>query len=136
MEQEIRPGLRAEKSAVVDQALATNRNGIVVLASPSMILLMEQAAAEAVAPYLPPDSTTVGAEVRIRHLAPTPLGHRVVAEAELVEVEGRKLVFRVSARDPFETIGEGEHVRYIVHLDRYRARVQRKLGFSQSGKRQ
>ena len=70
-----------------------------------------------------PGETTVGTLVHIRHLAATPVGMRVVATAELIEIDARRLVFRVSARDERQLIGEGTHERARVRLDRFLARL-------------
>ena len=66
---------------------------------------------------------TVGILVNVRHLAATPVGDTVTATAELIEIDGRRLVFRVSARDSRQLIGEGTHERAVVSLERFLARV-------------
>jgi predicted thioesterase len=88
-----------------------------------MIGLMENAAWRLVQPHLNDGETTVGTLVNVRHLAATPVGERVVATAELVEIDGRRLVFHVSARDDNQLIGEGSHERARVLLDRFLARL-------------
>jgi fluoroacetyl-CoA thioesterase len=88
-----------------------------------MIGLMENAAWRLVQPHLAEGETTVGTLVSIRHLAATPLGDTVRATAELVEIDGRRLVFRVEAHDSRQLIGEGTHERARVLLDRFMARV-------------
>lgn len=124
---QLAPGLRGEERTVVSLTNTTDRAGIRVFSTPSLVALMERAAAAAVQPYLPPGWSTVGSRIDIRHLAPTPEGHEVVARAELVAVEGRRLMFRVSAFDPFEQVGEADHERYLINLERYRGRLARKL---------
>ncbi len=99
-----------------------------VLSTPSMIGLMEGAAATAVAPLLPDGSVSVGVRVDVRHLAATPLGMAVRARAELIEIDGRRLTFRVEAFDAHEKIGEGVHERAIVEPARLLARVNAKRG--------
>jgi len=84
---------------------------------------MENAAWQLVQPEMDPGETTVGTLVHIRHLAATPVGMRVVATAELIEIDARRLVFRVSARDERQLIGEGTHERARVRLDRFLARL-------------
>lgn len=103
-----------------------------MLATPRLIGLMEQASRDAVQPYLPEGQDTVGVEVNVRHLAPTPLGGRVTATAELVSVEGNRLTFRVEARDDVEQVAQGTHVRAIVDLDRFQKRLRAKSGRSGS----
>lgn len=90
-----------------------------VYGTPFMIYLMELAAANAIAPYLPPGWISVGAEVDVRHLAATPLGFTVVARAEVVEWDGKRVTFAVEARDGAELIGEGRHVRVPVERARF-----------------
>jgi len=102
---------------------------VVVLATPEMIRLMEKAAVAAVDHLLPDGYRTVGVEVNVRHLAATPAGMRVRAQAELTTVEGHKLTFRVEAFDEVEKIGEGEHRRVIIDLGRFQERVEAKRGY-------
>lgn len=111
----IRPGLTAELEFTVTDAMVTRHvGGRGVLTTPHMIERMEDAAAAVTAPLLPPGHTSVGYEVAIRHRAATPPGMRVRVRAELIEVDGRKLNFRVEARNDRELIGEGTHRRTIV----------------------
>ena len=97
-----------------------------VLATPVMILIMENAALDAIRSYLDPSESAVGIAVDVRHLAATPVGHEVRAEAEVVKVEGRRVEFRVSARDESEEIGRGTHQRMVVDLARLNERLARK----------
>jgi fluoroacetyl-CoA thioesterase len=120
-------GLRGEAAMVVGEretAATFGAGGVRVLATPVMIGLMENAAWEAAERELPAGETTVGTLVNVRHLAATPIGERVVAEAELVEIDGRRLVFRVSARDEHRQIGEGTHERARINLERFLERVE------------
>ncbi len=94
-----------------------------VFATPMMVLFMENAALNAVKAYLDPGETCVGTGVSLKHLAATPVGHRVFAEAELTKIDGRKLEFKVSARDEIEEIGNGTHERVVVDLDRFSQRL-------------
>jgi len=111
----ITPGLRAEETWIVTDAMVTRHvGGTGVLSTPHMIGMMEDTAAAATKPFLPDDHTTVGYEVSIRHRAATPPGMRVTVIAELLDVDGRRLHFRVEARNERELIGEGTHRRTIV----------------------
>ncbi len=126
---EIQPGLRGEVSLVVGEehtAARCGAGGVRVLGTPMMIGLMENAAFSALQPLLPAGQSSVGTRVDIRHLAATPVGMKVTATAELIEVDGRRLLFRVEARDERELIGEGQHERFIITLDRFLARVEEK----------
>lgn len=125
----IQPGLKGETRLVVAEehtARQIGSGGVKVLATPQMILLMERAGVAAVDPLLPEGYRTVGARLDVRHLAPTPIGFEVTATAELVEVNGRKLTFRVQAHDGVEVVGEGIHERAIINLQKFGERVARK----------
>jgi fluoroacetyl-CoA thioesterase len=89
-----------------------------VFATPMMVTAMENAALNAVRDYLDPGESAVGTLVNVRHLAATPVGHQVTAEAEVTKVDGRRIEFKVSARDEAEKIGEGTHERIVVDLTR------------------
>jgi predicted thioesterase len=129
----LRVGMRGNASLTVGEeqtAAAFGAGGVRVLGTPVMIGLMENAAWQLVQPELPPGETTVGTLVNVRHLAATPIGGHVVATAELVEIDGRKLVFKVSARDDTQLIGEGTHERFSIVLERFLARLSKAPGTS------
>lgn len=94
-----------------------------VLATPVMIMAMENAALNAIRPFLEPSETALGTAVDVRHLAATPVGQRVRAEAEVTGVEGRRIEFTLSARDETEEIGRGTHERMIVDYERIERRL-------------
>jgi len=97
-----------------------------VLATPVMIMAMENAALNAIRPYLEPSETALGTAVDVRHLAATPAGQRVRAEAEVTKVDGRRVEFKVSAHDESEQIGRGTHERMIVDYERIERRLTAK----------
>ena len=97
-----------------------------VLATPLLILFMENAALDAIREYLSAGQTAVGTVVDIRHLAATPAGQRVTAEAVVTRVDGRRIVFAVTARDESEEIGAGIHERALVDLGRLTQRLDAK----------
>jgi fluoroacetyl-CoA thioesterase len=97
-----------------------------VLATPVMLLFMENAALNALKPYIEKGESVVGTGVDLKHLAATPAGARVTAEAEVTKVDGRHIEFRVIARDESETIGEGTHDRMVVDLERLAKRLAAK----------
>jgi fluoroacetyl-CoA thioesterase len=122
-------GLVGESATTVDVvklASTLGSGGLEVFSTPSLIALMENAARSAVEPLLPAGQSTVGVRVDVRHLAPSPPGEQVRARAELIEVDGRRLVFRVEAFDSHEKIGEGTHERMVVDPARLLARAQAK----------
>jgi predicted thioesterase len=125
----LEPGLTATITLVVgvgDTAAAFASGAVDVLATPRLIGLLEEASAEAVRPALPLGQTTVGTRVDMRHLAATPVGMRVTASAELLEVDERKLRFRIQAHDERELVAEGTHERAIVNRARFLERVAQK----------
>ncbi len=93
-----------------------------VFGTPMMIMAMEKASHRTVAGHLPAGWVTVGAEVDVRHLAPTPVGRTVTATARVVEVKGRSVLFAVEAHDGVRKIGEGRHRRGAVDLARFAGR--------------
>ncbi len=97
-----------------------------VLATGFMIVLMEWACAELLAPHLDAGEGSLGTHVDVSHAAATPIGFTVTVDAELVEVSGRKLVFKVRAHDGADMIGEGRHERVVVAWDRFNAKVAEK----------
>jgi len=97
-----------------------------VLATPMMILVMENAALNAIRAYLDHGESAVGTAVDIRHLAATPVGQRVTAEAEVTKVDGRRVLFVVTAHDEVEEIGRGAHERMVVDLPRLTQRLAAK----------
>jgi len=97
-----------------------------VLATPVMILTMENAALNAIRPFLDADESAVGTAVDVRHFAATPAGRDVTATAEVVNVEGKRIDFRVSANDGIEEIGNGAHQRIVINLGSFNARLAEK----------
>lgn len=120
-------GLRYESVATVgdeNTAVGMGSGDLPVFATPAMAALMENAAMMAVAGHLPAGATTVGTEIGVSHVKASPVGARITASAELVEVDGRRLVFAVRARDERGTIGEGSHTRFIVDRDRFMGKLE------------
>lgn len=133
----IRPGLTGQVTLLVAEEHTAKHLGsgsVRVLATPQMILLMERASVAAVDPLLPDGYRTVGVHLDVRHLAPTPEGFEVTATSELVEVDGRRLTFRVRVHDGVELVGEGTHRRAIVDVQQFGERVaQKKTQSSRTG---
>ena len=130
---ELKPGLRASTEILVgtrDTAHHVGSGKIKVLATPVMIMLLEEAALNAVEGLLASGHQTVGTHLDISHTAATPVGMRVKAYAEVTEVAGRKLTFRVWAEDEIERIGEGTHERIIVEVERFDKRTRAKTSKS------
>jgi fluoroacetyl-CoA thioesterase len=98
-----------------------------VLSTPSMVGLVEHNAQVLAQKHLPEGQTTVGAEILIRHLAPTPVGMKVTARVRIEEVDGRRIVFSAEVFDEREKVGEGRHVRVIVDQARFMEKVKGKM---------
>jgi predicted thioesterase len=109
-----------------DTAPRVGSGRIAVLATPVMITLMEEAALDATDRFLPEGKHSLGTRVDVSHIAATPTGMKVTAEAALVKVEGRKLLFNVRISDEKELIGEGRHERVIVTADLFERRISEK----------
>jgi predicted thioesterase len=127
----LKPGLSATTEILVgtrDTAHHVGSGKIKVLATPVMIMLLEEAALNAVEDLLPPGYQTVGTHLDVSHIAATPVGMRVRATAEVTGVEGRKLTYRVWAEDEVERIGEGSHERIVVEVERFDRRIRAKTG--------
>ncbi len=122
----IKPGLHNEMTWVIKKSHLANAvaSGLVeALSSPALVAFCEECARMIVDPLLPPGQKTVGTKIELHHLAPTPPGMHVTVHAELVAVDGRKLSFRVDAHDEVEKIGEAEHERFIIDVDRFNRRL-------------
>ncbi len=97
-----------------------------VLSTPTMIAMMEQAAIEAIKPFLDAGESSVGMTIEVSHTAATPPGHRARAEAEVTKVEGRRLEFSVRAFDDVEQIGSGTHRRAVIDAAKFNDRLKTK----------
>ena len=109
-----------------DTAPRLGSGRLAVLATPMMINLMEEAALAAMEHLLPAGKQSLGTFMEISHIAATPIGMKVTAEAELIEVDGRKLLFSVRARDELDLIGDGRHERVVVTAASFQARIDEK----------
>jgi len=99
-----------------------------VLATPVMIMVMENAALNALKPFLDAGESALGTRVDVRHLAATPAGHTVTGEAEVTHVDGQRIEFAVRARDGAEVIGTGTHERMVIDLAAFADRLKAKFG--------
>ena len=122
-------GIKGKQTITVnhEQTAAFYGSGALeVFATPAMIALLEETAWKSVQPFLDAGLGTVGTRVDARHLAATPLGMQVTCESELVEIDRRRLVFRVEIFDASGKIGEGTHERFIIQNDRFFAAANAK----------
>jgi fluoroacetyl-CoA thioesterase len=121
----IHVGMTGRREVVVtrDLTVGAHVEGMpYVYGTPFMIMAMEIASGAAIAAHLPPGWVSVGSEVNIRHLAPTPVGRTVVATARVLAIEGRSVLFAVEAHDGERKIGDGTHRRGVVNLDSFAKR--------------
>lgn len=127
---QIVPGLVNELTFVVQESDTARYSGgetfPPVFSTPRMISFMERAAHFALLPYFKEGQTSVGTMVQVRHLASTPVNAQVRVRAEVIEVDRRRVRFKIEAWDSIEKIGEGEHERFIIDLDRFYERLSAK----------
>ena len=122
-------GIKGREETIVSEANSAKAMGsgtLNVFATPAMTALMEETAWKSVAPYLEEGCGTVGTLLNITHDAPTPFGMKVWCESELVEVDGRRLVFQVTAYDEKGRIGGGRHERFIIQNEKFQAKADKK----------
>lgn len=124
-------GIKGFKEIAVTKeltAISMGSGDLEVYATPAMIALMEGTASESVKAELEEGQGSVGTSIAIKHLAATPIGMRVRCESELVDVDGRRLVFKIEAFDEKDKIGEGTHERFIISNDKFQTKTNSKLG--------
>jgi predicted thioesterase len=126
---EMVPGLIGKSEMVVREEDLVSKLGSIavdVLSTPRLIQLMEAAAIEAIQGYMASDELSLGTQVKIKHLSPTPLGMKVTAHALLKEIDKNRLFFLVDAYDEKDKVAEGEHERILVSKERFIQRVEKK----------
>ncbi len=127
---DIRPGATAEVEITVTADRTADRignPGVMVFSTPHVVGLLEEVASAVIQPHLPAGAATVGTMVEMRHLAATPVGMKVRANATLLETDGRRFLFHVEAHDEIEKIAEGKHERFVVqNLEKFLARAMGK----------
>ena len=122
-------GIKGTKTVTVNEANTAKTMGsgtLDVFATPALIALMEETCWRSVADQLEDGCGTVGTLLEIRHTAPTPIGMDVTCESELVEVDGRRLVFTVQAHDAKGLVGEGRHERFVIQNEKFQAKAKAK----------
>ena len=122
-------GIEGAQSVTVDESNLASTVGsgdLPVFATPSMIALIEKTASQSVMPYLDIGTSTVGTHLDIAHTSATPIGMTVVCETELVEIDRRRLVFKVRVYDPKGDIGSGTHERFIVDCEKFLSKAELK----------
>ena len=125
----IEKGFKGTAEIEVDSfntAKSMGSGSLEVFATPSMVALMEKAAVNAVAEFLSDGETTVGTLINIEHISATPVNMNVTAEAEVTEINGREIVFSVTAKDEAGIIGRGTHNRFIVNSKKFMKKTNAK----------
>jgi fluoroacetyl-CoA thioesterase len=102
-------------------------DGARVLATPHLIGLLEMTARDLIKKYLDEGYDSVGTEVNVKHLAASPLGISVSFRAEILKVDGRRVLCRVEAWDEREKVSEGTHERFVIHVGRFATRLAEKM---------
>ena len=126
---EIKVGIKNRVDDVVtvnNVASAIGSGGISVYATPWMVALMEKASLTAIAPFLDKGFDSVGTKISTSHLSATPIGMKIYAEAEVIEVDRKRIVFSVKAYDERGLIGEGEHERFIIDTEKFLEKTNKK----------
>ena len=126
---EIKVGMNSTQETTVDMeniAKTVGSGSLEVFATPMMVALMEKAAAAAVADCMENDETTVGTKLDIAHTSATPLKMKVSAYAEVTEVNGREITFRVTAKDEAGENGSGVHKRFVVFGEKFMSKTNSK----------
>ena len=111
----------------VTEQLTTARGEFRVFSTPSMCLFAEMASHKLAAPHLKAGQGQVGLTVNIRHMAPTPIGKMVRAEVELTGIDRRKLQFHVNIFDDVEQVGDVDHERFVIDIEKYSERLRKKV---------
>ena len=124
--QALKPGAKGTFTMKVERQNCTSRGGPWVFSTPEMVRFSELSSHKLVEPMLDPGQNTVGAMVHIRHMAPTLEGQTVRAEIELIEVDRRRLKFKAMIFDEIEQIGECEHDRFVIDVDKSGDRLRAK----------
>jgi predicted thioesterase len=125
MEYDMLKGFRHSESLVVehkDTAAVYGSGALEVFATPAMIALMEKTCLESVADKVGKGNTTVGIAVNIKHLKASPVGSTICCEAEIVDVDRRRLVFSVKCYEGETLVGEGIHERFVVDSEKFMAK--------------
>lgn len=126
----LKTGIKGHQELIVTQELTAKNMGsgvMDVFATPAMLALMEKTAFTSVAEYLNEGCGSVGTKVDIEHVASSPVGMKITCDSELIEIEGRKLVFKVEAYDEKGLIGKGTHERFIVENKKFQEKTDNRL---------
>lgn len=127
---ELKTGISNQKEITVTEdmtAATAGSGGQRVFSTPHMVALMETTAWSSVEPYMEEGKTTVGTHLDIAHLSASPVGAHIRCESELIEIDRKRLVFKVRAWDDADLIGEGTHERFVIDIDKFMSKTESKL---------
>lgn len=129
MENTLKIGIKGEKEIVVDASVSAKKAAsgeMDVFGTPFVIALMEQTADVSVRPYIENTQATVGTMVNIKHMAATPMGMKAFGKSELLEIDGRRLFFKVEVYDEVGLVAEGAHERFIIDKEKFMAKTEKR----------
>lgn len=124
--EELTPGAEGVLARTVELQHTTRRGDYDIFSTPQLVLLLEEAAIEALAPFLREDQASVGTRIDVAHTAATLRGQKVTATATVTEVDRRRVVFAIDVVDDVEQIGSGTHERFVVDLPGFEERLAQK----------
>lgn len=129
MENTLKIGIKGEKEIVVNESVSAKKAAsgeMDVFGTPFVIALMEQTADVSVRPYIEQTQATVGTMVNIKHIAATPMGMKAFGKSELLEIDGRRLFFKVEVYDEVGLVAEGTHERFIIDKEKFMAKTEKR----------
>uniref|UniRef100_A0A7C4NP47 Thioesterase n=1 Tax=Staphylothermus marinus TaxID=2280 RepID=A0A7C4NP47_STAMA len=120
-----------EEYVVTEDLVTKHIEGIEVLSTPSLVLLIERTAKNCIQPYLPNGYSSVGTQINIKHLNPVPRGERILVETVVSEIDGRRVVFTARSYWKQIVVGEAIHERYVINIDKFREKVKKLISENQ-----
>ncbi|MEZ7975611.1 MAG: hotdog domain-containing protein [Pontimonas sp.] len=128
MLEDITVGTTATITKIVEEQECTVRGGYQIFSTPYLVLLLEAAAIEALAPFLPADQASVGTTVHVDHTAATLLGQTITATATVIEADRRRFVFSIDVKDDIDQVSTGTHERFVIDLGKFETKLTEKAG--------
>lgn len=132
MLEDITVGTTATITKVVEEQECTTRGDYRIFSTPYLVLLLEAAAIEALAPFLPEGQASVGTNVHVDHTAATLLGQTLTATATVIEADRRRFVFSIDVKDDLDQVSTGTHERFVIDLDKFGAKLAEKAAALES----
>ena len=128
MDFNIKTGIRGSqnKTVTINDTAIKHESGLAeVFATPAMIALMEKTAFTSIEQLLPEGFSTVGIDINVQHLKASLPGTLISYESEIIKIEGKKITFKITAKDSTELIGTANHTRYIINSDEFMNRLRK-----------